>query len=54
MGRKKKISSISNPRMAKRKSEIASKNFKMKTAHAASKATGKSVMHYLKMYDYFK
>lgn len=50
----KKISSIKNPRMAKRKSKIASKNLKMKNAHAASKATGKPVMHYLKLYDYFK
>jgi len=52
--KRKKISSINNPRKAKRKSKIASKNLKMKHAQAASKATGKPVMHYLKLYDYFK
>jgi hypothetical protein len=54
MGKKKKISSIGNPRKAKRKSKIARKNIKMKHAQAASKATGKSLNHFLKMYDYFK
>lgn len=52
--KRKKISTISNPRMAKRKSKTARKNIKMKNAQAASKATGKPVMHYLKLYDYFK
>ena len=54
MAKKKKISTINNPRIAKPKSKIAIMNMKMKHAHASSKATGKPVMYYLKLYDYFK
>ena len=50
---KKRISTINNPRKAKPISKIARKNKKMKNAHKASKASGKPVMFYLKLYNYF-
>ena len=34
-------------------SRIQRKNIKMKHARKASKATGKPVTHFLKMYDYY-
>ena len=51
--KKKKVSTISNPRRAKPMSRIARKNIKMKHAQAASKATGKPLNFYLKLYDYY-
>ena len=38
---------------AKAMSRIQRKNIKMKHARKASKATGKPVTHFLKMYDYY-
>jgi|TARA_R100000479_G_C6340424_1_gene185091 hypothetical protein len=51
---RKKISTISNPRIAKRKSVKELKAIKMSYAKAASKTTGKPLKYYLDLYDYYK